>query len=165
MCGVPHPGDGEFEKWAALMGTGLRRAPQTQGTNTVYEPIELGEDLFGHFIYDPLLQAIMRARKQSPDDTGATVLLNTQAYSGYLPVEDRDMVPPSHPLRHKQTRAVATHLQETAESDDWSTVRGIHEATDIPTRTIRDALKALVTEGWLKQLDIDAKTTAYRWSP
>ena len=155
VCGSPHPGDGVLEKWAALMGVGLTRREGVKGTDLVYEPREVGDVLHRHFVHDRITQAILRGRKENPDDDGATVVVNTQAVPDWF---EPDVAVKAN-LQSETRRNAVRYLLE----NDDATTTEIADEVDADNSTIRRLLSELEDFGWVESKDNPGPNPSIWW--
>lgn len=160
VCGSPHPGDGVLKRWAALRGVGLTRREGTKGTDLAYEPREVGDVLHHHFVHDKVTQAILRGRKEDPDDDGAVVVVNTEAVPEWFVPDERLHVSESSPFRSKSRRQFVRYLLDngTAETTDFENEFDVHSTT------VHRAMDDLKEIGWVEQIDQPGPhPTLYEW--
>jgi hypothetical protein len=142
-CGSTHPGDEVIKKWGALMGEAVERKEGTKGTDLVYEPRRIGDVLHRHFVHDRTTQAILRGRKEHPDDDGAVVVVNTEAVPKWFEPDERL----NGSLQSKKRRNAVRYLID----ERSATTTEIADYVNADNSTIRNLMSDIQDNGWVEQ--------------
>jgi hypothetical protein len=84
VLGSPHPGDETFQRWAALMGYGIKS--KGRGTSKSYGHI--GDKIHRHYVHNQILQSILRFGR---DGQEAHVLVTSMATPEWVEPEPLEL--------------------------------------------------------------------------
>lgn len=159
IFGCPQPSDEVLKKWGALMGIAVSRREGSKGMDLKFDPEPVGQEIYNHFVLDPMEQAIMRGRRGDGDESGSTVIVGTGKTPEWFTPEVTLKIDQDSPFRSDSRRKVIRYLIEKGQA----TSTELREATGYSRPGLHHAVDPLVENGMLEKETQAGRASIYTW--
>lgn len=159
VLGSPNPGDEVIKRWGALMGESVDRRGETRGTDVVFDPVDVGQEIYGHFVTDVVEQAIMRGRRGDGDQAGSTVVVGTGCVPEWFNKHVGNTSEEKYPLRSEKRRRIIRQLTSKGEMTSTEIV----ELAELSGEGRRQAMSDFGGLGWVSSERRSGRSTIYSW--